>query len=227
MNYRQYLRTATTEEEFRYKFGQLVRSTRGRLQLGLNEAVYLEEALLDGNIAEAFRIGLEMLKNEVFTPATSMHKKRRAKNQRKNFLLDVEEYGIYDFDSEELVPVIHGGSLGRIHSFIHHKRGYRALVHAPNMEKMEMCDQGFMVHSEYAGRARYYAQASATQHCGVGAILMARIPKKYLYENQGDEFTLHTWHYKHLTDITIVAATEEGYYDIESYYKEAYLASAN
>lgn len=227
MNYKQYLLTAKDATDFRIKFGELARNARGRLQLGYNEALMVDEYLADGNIPAAIHLGLAMLKN-IFKPQMKVtHRRRIPKHRRRNlrqeYREDVAEFGMYDFESEELVPVIHGGDLGRINAILNCKRGYNALVSAPNPEKQIMSKCGFMIHSEYSGRAKYYARSAAEQSIGISAVLMAYVPKKYLYHNQGDEYTLHTWNYHHMQNVKVLSELDDEYYWVEEYYKENYL----
>ena len=230
--YKKYLLGATNEREFRHRFGLLARNARGWIDLGLEELEEIKELLVSSLIGDANKKGIEILRRfynkELAAPTPQKRKTRLLRKQidRQRFREGIEEYGVYDTDSEELVPVIHGGDLGRIIAAIYHGRGYGTENWMPNLKKGMDEKTGLMFHSRMPDRAHYYARSAADQRVGIQAILMAIVPRKYLYHNQGDEYSLPYWHYKYLRDIKIVTEFEREFWFIEEYYRKHYLSGA-
>lgn len=126
-------------------------------------------------------------------------------------------------EGEYYIPVIHGGDLGRIQAALIHHRGYRTENSFSHPEKVKVSHEGLMFHSEYAGRAHYYAKSAAENRVGIQAILMAFVPRKYLYQNEErDEYSLPTWYYNKMINITILTQEDEEYWNIEEYYWRFY-----
>lgn len=230
--YKKYLLEATSEREFRHRFGMLARNARGWMDL-LEELEELKEMLRDHLfIEDVNKKGVEVLHrfyNKELPALTPQKRKKLMRKQqidKQRFKEEIEEYGVYDTDSEELIPIIHGGDLGRIIAAIYHGRGYATENWMPNVKKGIDERTGLMFHSRVTDRAHYYARLAAWQRMGVQAILLAFVPRKYLYHNQGDEYSLPYWHYKYLRDIKIVTEFETEFYHIEEYYRKHYLSGA-
>lgn len=226
MNYAKYLSAAVTAEDFHIRFNHLARNTRGWLQLGLeiNEL----PALIHTDREEAVRMATAMLRRVYNAERPERTVKSRKISRRRHQLSKwayedaLEDNDMYDTEDMTLMPVIHGGCLGRVHAAIYHGRGYGTENSMPNHSKKIEEKTGIMFHSDFSGRADGYAKMAASQRVGVRAVLMAMVPRKYLYNNQGDEYSLPYWHYKHMQDVRVVTEYDPEYKDIETYYEANY-----
>jgi hypothetical protein len=236
--YKKYLKAVTTVDQFRVAFGDLARNSRGWMDLSfdikklpdlmhedMEAAVTMAASMLRGYYNKeakqkdlAYRLGY--YRKFGYTPV----------GREKEFYKEsIELYGLYDEDinEDELIPVIHGGDLGRITAALKHGRGYKMEVCAPNPHKGIDEETGLQFHSKFSDRSKFYARSAASQRVGVAAVLMAVVPRKYVYNNgdsgYGDEYNLPYWNYKYMQDIKVITELDPEYWCIEEYYKEHYL----
>ena len=132
--------------------------------------------------------------------------------------------GIHELNSEELVPIIHGGNDKTINAFMNKEWGYGTLQDMPMPNAQKNSNQGIMVHSSYPDRADMYA-TRAFHGDAEPSVLMGMVPRKYLYENDiSDEFSMPTWFGDKIQNPKIIKQSDPEYANHKEIYKNEYLS---
>lgn len=218
-----YIRAATDKTDLQYRVGNTLRNSRNAaysIGYDIHEAARkdVQNGLASDNVIRRVRAGLRPIEPRTTTMSKSdmldnaddriLNKKRYDRQMRKlqesmanrkgsGAMISAKE-GLLDGDPEEYMQVIHGGDHAKIKNFInsgntHYRTENTMLTNNPNKP---ISEDGFMFHSSYQGRAVPYANMYTAGSLGEPAVLTGKVKRKYLYHNQGDEYSLP----KHLYD---------------------------
>lgn len=129
--------------------------------------------------------------------------------------------------SEEWIPIIHGGNSEAIQAFLEGEHGYKTQVNMPNTEEKRVSNEGIMVHSQHAARAKGYATMSggySKENEGRPAVLMGHIQRKYMYQNDvADEFSVPIWHADKIKNPLVIDDKNPLYKAAEKVYENRFL----